>query len=140
MKILFCLLSMICFFCSFAHDTTSVEKEIFNKINNYRIELGKSKLTYDVSKVESCRSHSRLMGINNNLEHVKSLSQVGANAEIIQLNYTDGRTDEEIAIDVLEVFIDSLAHKKILEGAYHQISVGVFITEDEDLWVTIRFN
>ena len=136
---LFSLLSIICCFYSFAHDTTSVEKEIFNKINKYRIELGKSKLTYDVSKVESCRSHSRFMGLNNKLEHVKSLSQVGVNAEIIQMNYTDGRTDEEIAIDVLDIFIDSPAHKKILEGAYNQISVGVFITEDEDLWVTIRF-
>ncbi len=79
------------------------------------------------------------MGINNNLEHVKSLSQVGANAEIIQLNYTDGRTDEEIAIDVLEIFIDSQVHKKIIEGYYSQISVGIFITADEDLWLTIRF-
>ena len=139
MKMLFSLLSIMCCFNSFAHDTTAVEKEIFNKINNYRSTIGKSKLTYVTSKVESCRSHSRHMGINNNLEHVKSLSQVGANAEIIQMNYTDGRTNEEIAIDVLEIFIDSQAHKKIIEGDYSQISVGVFITDDEDLWVTIRF-
>lgn len=111
---------MICCFYSFAHDTTSVEKEIFNKINKYRIELGKSKLTYDVSKVESCRSHCRFMVLNNKLEHVKSFSQVCANAEIIQLNYTDGRTDEEIAKDVLEIFIDSPAHKKILQAICKQ--------------------
>jgi uncharacterized protein YkwD len=140
MKMLFSLLSIMSFFNSFAHDTTAVEKEIFNKINSYRSTIGKSKFTYVSSKVESCRSHSRLMGFNNKLEHVKSLSQVGANAEIIQMNYTDGRTNEEIAIDVLEIFIDSQAHKKIIEGDYSQISVGIFITKDEDLWVTIRFN
>jgi uncharacterized protein YkwD len=133
------LLSISSFFQVFAQETTAVEIEIFNKINSYREEIGKSKLTYVTSKVESCRSHSRNMGITNYLEHVKSLSQVGANAEIIQMNYTDGRTNEEIAIDVLEIFIDSQAHKKIIEGGYTQISVGIFITADEDLWVTIRF-
>jgi uncharacterized protein YkwD len=139
MKTLLILFSLLSYFQLFCQDTSNVEKEIFNKINNYRVNLGKGKLTYNTTMVKSCRSHSKFMGTNNNLVHVKSLSEVGANAEIIQLNYTDGRTNSEIGIDVLDIFVDSPSHKKIIEGGYKQISVGVYITSDKDLWVTIRF-
>lgn len=139
MKTLLILFSLFFYFQLFSQDTASVEKEIFNKINGYRVKLGKTKLTYNTTMVKGCRSHSVFMGKNNKLAHVKSLSEVGASAEIIQLNYTDGRTNSEIGIDVLDIFIDSPSHKKILEGDYKQISVGIYITSDDDLWVTIRF-
>lgn len=118
---------------------SNLEKEIFNKINNYRVKIGKSKFIYNDSLVKSCRSHSNAMGINDKLEHVKNLSEVGANAEIIQLNYTDGRNFVETSTDVLDIFLDSPSHKKIIESGYKQISIGVYLSEDEDLWVTIRF-
>jgi uncharacterized protein YkwD len=140
MNIFLFILNLICCFHLFSQNTTAIETEIFNEINSYREEIGESKFAYVSDMVASCRDHSKYMGTNNLLEHVKSLSQVGARAEIIQMNYTDGRTNNEIAIDVLEVFIDSPGHKKIIEGTYNQISVGVYVTSDEDLWVTIRFN
>lgn len=133
---------VLCFLIPFniiSQDNSNIEKEIFNKINNYRVKIGKSKFTFNDSLVKSCRSHSNSMGINYKLEHVKNLSEVGANAEIIQLNYTTGRTFIETSDDVLDVFLDSPSHKKIIEGIYNQISIGVFVTKDEDLWVTIRF-
>jgi uncharacterized protein YkwD len=111
-----------------SQDNSNLEKEIFNKINNYRVKIGKSKFTFNDSLVKSCRSHSNSMGINYKLEHVKNLSEVGANAEII-----------ETSDDVLDIFLDSPSHKKIIEGIYNQISIGVYVTKDEDLWVTIRF-
>jgi len=122
-----------------SQDTSKLEKEIFKQINNYRIKIGEPKFIYNSSKVQSCRNHSKFMGTKNSLEHVKNLSKVGANAEIIQLNYTTGRNYTEIGTDVLDIFLDSPPHKRIIEGDYKQISIGVYITEDEDLWVTIRF-
>lgn len=139
MKTLLFLFSLLFYFQLFCQDTSIVEKEIFNKINNYRVNLGKTKLTYNSTMVRGCRNHSKFMGTNNSLVHVKSLSDVGASAEIIQLNYTDGRTNSEIGVDVLDIFVDSPLHKKIIEAGYKQISVGVYITSDKDLWVTIRF-
>lgn len=139
MKTLLFLFSLLFYFQLFCQDTSNVEKEIFNKINNYRVNLGKTKLTYNSTMVRGCRNHSKFMGTNNSLVHVKSLSDVGASAEIIQLNYTDGRTNSEIGVDVLDIFVDSPSHKKIIEAGYKQISVGVYITSDKDLWVTIRF-
>ena len=139
MKTLLFLFSLLFYFQLFCQDTSSVEKEIFNKINNYRVNLGKTKLTYNSTMVRGCRNHSKFMGTNNSLVHVKSLSDVGASAEIIQLNYTDGRTNSEIGVDVLDIFVDSPSHKNIIEAGYKQISVGVYITSDKDLWVTIRF-
>ncbi|MFM7299835.1 MAG: CAP domain-containing protein, partial [Crocinitomicaceae bacterium] len=121
-----------------SQDNSNLEKEIFNKINNYRVKIGKSKFIYNDSLVKSCRSHSNSMGINYKLEHVKNLNEVGANAEIIQLNYTNGRNIIETSTDVLDIFLDSPSHKKIIEGSYKQISIGVYVSEDEDLWVTIR--
>jgi uncharacterized protein YkwD len=122
-----------------SQDTSKLEKEIYKQINNYRIRIGEPKFIYNNSKVQSCRNHSKFMGTKNSLEHVKNLSKVGANSEIIQLNFTDGRTLNEIGIDVLDVFLDSPPHKKIIEGDYKEISIGVYVTEDKDLWVTIRF-
>lgn len=122
-----------------SQDSAKLEKEMYKQINNYRIKIGESKLNYNSSKVRSCRNHSKFMGAQNSLEHVKNLSKVGANSEIIQLNFTDGRTLNEISIDVMDVFLDSPPHKKIIEGDYKEISIGVYITEDKDLWVTIRF-
>ncbi|MFM7637415.1 MAG: CAP domain-containing protein [Crocinitomicaceae bacterium] len=121
-----------------SQDNSNLEKEIFKKINNYRVKMGKSKFIYNDSLVKSCRSHSNSMGINYMLEHVKNLSEVGAKAEIIQLNYTDGRNIIDTSTDVLDVFLDSPSHKKIIEGSYKHISIGVYVSEDEDLWVTIR--
>ena len=122
-----------------SQDTSKLEKEIYKQINNYRIRIGGPKFIYNNSKVQSCRNHSKFMGTKNSLEHVKNLSQVGANSEIIQLNYTDGRTLNETSKDVLDIFLDSPLHKKIIEGEYKEISIGVYVTEDKDLWVTIRF-
>jgi len=126
-------------FPSFSQDTLNIEKEIFYNINNYRVKIGKSKFTYNNSLVNGCRSHSTFMGKNNNLVHVKDLMNVGASAEIIQLNYTLDRSNSEIGLDVLKTFINSPPHKKVIEGNYTKISVGVYVTNDDDLWVTIRF-
>jgi hypothetical protein len=79
------------------------------------------------------------MGKSGKLQHVASLSKVNALAEIIQLNYTLGRTENETALDILDIFIDSEPHKKIIESNYKDISVGVFITSEDDIWVTVRF-
>jgi uncharacterized protein YkwD len=139
MKYLVLLFSVLANFVIFSQDTTNIEKEIFNKINNYRVKIGKPKFTYTNKMVSSCRSHSSYMNTNWTLVHVKSLSEVGANAEIIQLNTTMNSTDAEVGVSVLDIFIKSPSHKKIIEGDYKQISVGVFVTSDDDLWVTIRF-
>jgi nitrous oxidase accessory protein NosD len=79
------------------------------------------------------------MGKSGKLQHVASLLKVNAPAEIIQLNYTLGRTENETALDILDIFIDSEPHKKIIESNYKDISVGVFITSEDDIWVTVRF-
>jgi uncharacterized protein YkwD len=134
-----CLATLFLSFYSFSIDTLQVEKEIYNKINSYRAKIGKSKLAYAPQNVRSCRKHSISMGTSVKLQHVESLSEVSALAEIIQINYTLGRTENETAQDVLDIFIDSTPHKKIIESNYKEISVGVFITTDDDIWVTVRF-
>jgi hypothetical protein len=79
------------------------------------------------------------MGVNWDLIHVSSLQEVNARAEIIQLNTTMNINEIEAGQSVLDIFVKSLPHKKIIESDYNEISVGVFITSDDDLWVTVRF-
>jgi uncharacterized protein YkwD len=134
-----CLATIFLSFYSFSIDTLKVEKEIYNKINSYRAKIGKSKLTYAPQNVQSCRKHSLYMGVNWDLIHVSSLQEVNARAEIIQLNTTMNINEIEAGQSVLDIFVKSLPHKKIIESDYKEISVGVFITSDDDLWVTVRF-
>jgi len=137
--ILFVVSSMIFRGIVFSMDTLTLEKEIYNKINSYRKAQGLTKLTYLSENVQSCRQHSKRMGDKWQLFHVSKLDSVHARAEIIQLNFTMSQTVLETAQSVLETFTDSPPHKNIMVSAYQSISVGVFITDDEDLWVTIRF-
>jgi uncharacterized protein YkwD len=134
-----CLATLFLSFYSFSIDTLKVEKEIYNKINSYRAKIGKSKLAYAPQNVQSCRKHSLYMGVNWDLIHVSSLQEVNARAEIIQLNTTMNINEIEAGQSVLDIFVKSLPHKKIIESDYNEISVGVFITSDDDLWVTVRF-
>jgi hypothetical protein len=79
------------------------------------------------------------MGTNWILVHVSSLEEVNARAEIIQLNTTMNQNEIQAAKSVLDIFIKSLPHKKIIESDFKEISIGVFLTADDDLWVTVRF-
>jgi hypothetical protein len=79
------------------------------------------------------------MGNNWILVHVSNLKEVSAQAEIIQLNTTMTQNETQTAKSVLDIFINSLPHKQIIESNFKEISVGVYTTADEDLWVTVRF-
>ena len=136
-NLLFVIFSLICTQV-FGQDTTLLEKSIFDRINTHRTKLGKKKYVYDNSIVASCRKHSRYMGKTDNLVHVKNLNN--AVAEIIQVTYITDMTNTEIANEVLQNFLNSPSHKEIVESNYTKCSVGVFIGNDESLWITIRFN
>jgi len=136
-NLLFVIFSLICTQV-FGQDTTLLEKSIFDRINTHRTKLGKKKYVYDHSIVASCRKHSRYMGKTDNLVHVKNLNN--AVAEIIQVTYITDMTNTEIANEVLQNFLNSPSHKEIVESNYTKCSVGVFIGNDDSLWITIRFN
>ena len=138
MKTLIILFTFLSFF-TWSQDTTSIEKEIFNKITTYRSKKNLNKLLYNCDMVKSCREYSYFMGKNDNLVHVKDIMSVNASAEIIQQTYIDEQTHSELATSVLNNFLSSPSHKKIIESKYIKISVGVFIGKDESIWVTIRF-
>ena len=136
-NLLFVIFSLICTQV-LGQDTTLLEKAIFDRINTHRTKLGKAKYVYDNTIVTSCRKHSRYMGKTDNLVHVKVLNN--ASAEIIQMTYVTEMTNAEVASEVLKNFLNSPSHKKLVESNYTKCSVGVFIGNDESLWVTIRFN
>lgn len=138
MKTITILFTFLSFF-TWSQDTTSIENEIFNKITSHRSKKNLNKLLYNYDMVKSCRNHSYFMGKNNNLVHVKDIMSVNASAEIIQQTYIDEQTNSELATSVLNAFLNSPSHKKIIESKYVKISVGIYIGEDESVWITIRF-
>jgi uncharacterized protein YkwD len=131
--ILFVILTNLCF-----SQDTLLENEIFKKINIHQNKKGLKSLNYNKEQVKSCREHSKYMSINNLLEHVKDIDKVNASAEIIQQTYSDEQTNSEIAKSVLQSFLNSPSHKKIIETQYTKISVGIFKNKEE-IWITVRF-
>jgi uncharacterized protein YkwD len=133
------MLAVMYSFSAHSIDTLKLEQAIFNQINQYRVNNGLPKCTYSAQQVRLCRNHSLYMGTNWILVHVSSLEEVNARAEIIQLNTTMNQNEIQAAKSVLDIFIKSLPHKKIIESDFKEISVGIYITSDDDLWVTVRF-
>lgn len=137
-KLLFIFFSLISLHV-FSQDTSMLEKAIFDKINVHRTKIGKPKFVYNSSMVMSCRQHSSYMGKTDNLVHVKNLDNVSANGEIIQMTYVMEMTNSEIASEVLQNFLNSPSHKSLIQSNYTKCCVGIFIRDDQSLWVTIRF-
>lgn len=131
--ILFVILTNLCF-----SQDPLLENEIFKKINTHQNKKGLKFLSYNKEQVKSCREHSKYMSINNLLVHVKDINKVNASAEIIQQTYSNEQTNSEIAKSVLQSFLNSPSHKKIIETQYTKISVGIF-KNGEEIWITIRF-
>ena len=78
------------------------------------------------------------MSEKTKLIHVKDIDSVNASAEIIQQTYSDEQTNSEIAKSVLDDFLNSPSHKKIIDTQYKKVSVGIH-KKGEEIWVTIRF-
>lgn len=139
MKNLLFLVFSFFYISGFSQDTTMLEKAIFDRINTHRTKIGRVKYVYNGSMVASCRKHSRYMGKTDNLVHVRSLDEVKASGEIIQMTYITDMTNSEIANEVLQNFLNSPPHKGMIESYHTKCSVGVFIKSDDSLWITIRF-
>lgn len=135
LSILFLLISFI----SSSQIMSPLESEILNVLKNYKIKFNKNSVVINKEMSESCRQHSIFMGSTGNLNHVSDFTKVIGKSEIIQQNHNFMRTDKEIAQSVLDVFLNSPSHKKLLEENSKQIGVGVYVDSEGLVWVTVRF-
>jgi uncharacterized protein YkwD len=79
------------------------------------------------------------MGTTGDLKHISDFTKVIGKTEIIQQNHNFMRTNKEIAKSVLEVFLNSPSHKKMLEENSKQMGVGIYVDSEGLVWVTVRF-
>jgi len=121
---------------SFFSQTSSLEKEIYKVINEYKIKLNKNSVSLDDTLSSQSRVHTTWMVENNLLEHAEYIK---AHGEIIQRTNNIDCTEYQVAKKVLTNFLNSPSHKEIIDEQSRIMGVGVIVEEIGYVWVTIRF-
>ncbi len=116
--------------------TTSLEKEVYNVINNYKIKLNKNSVSLSDTLSKQSKEHTKFMIKNNKLEHAEFIN---ARGEIIQKTNEIGVTDKQTAENILNCFLNSKPHKGIIEMKFTSIGVGIVTDSEGFTWITIRF-
>ena len=127
-------------------DATTVEKAIFELVNQERVNEGLPLLLLEESLVQYSRKHSSDMAIKRSLYHDKAeLAKLhaGENALLISkyqggfilLPYPIGlalyRSDRELYSESVKSWMDSPGHRlNILTSSYKYTGIGVAIAED----------
>lgn len=108
-------------------DTTQLEVELLNLVNQHRIANGKAPARIDETLMKNSRDWSLTMGSTRNLVHS------GQNvAENIYLSGWEGNARE-----IFEAWKNSPGHNKNMLGNYSQMGVGV-VYRDGKTWATLQ--
>jgi uncharacterized protein YkwD len=116
--------------------TSSLEKEIYKVINEYKIKLNKNSVVLDDTLSSQSRVHTTWMVETGLLEHAEYIK---AHGEIIQRTNNIDCTEYQVAKKVLTNFLNSPSHKEIIDEQSRIMGVGVIVEEIGYVWVTIRF-
>lgn len=141
-------------------DAREIERLIYEQVNERRVEHGRNRLSLDPGLSDVARSHSRDMGVRDYYAH-ESLdgetpadraagvcSAVGENINTEDLfrpvrapvGTVTLQNEEEIADHLMNQWMNSEGHREnILNGRYSRVGIGVYITEDNEVYATQNF-
>jgi uncharacterized protein YkwD len=150
-------------------NTTLVEREIHNAINDRRAERGLSQLDYDAELATIAQNHSDDMATNDFLSHTGSdgstmedrYQQAGYDCQVPTGNggYATGaenvaqtwyRTEieggeyyssaEDLAEGIVEQWMASAGHREnIVQEYWRMEGIGVTVTENNEVYATQNF-
>lgn len=135
MKTIITTLFILFSFVSFSQ-LTSLEQKVVKLVKEYKLKLNGDDVTEDSKISLECRTYSKTMISNNELEHDPNL---GYQSEIIQKANSYGFTEDELAKKILNNFLNSPSHKELIDENSRKIGVGIITTKENYSWVTIRF-
>ena len=116
-------------------------EEILSGINKYRSELSKGEIQFNKkSATVLAIDHCRYMIENNHISHAnfpkRNLALIEIGAVRVGENIAFGYT---LSSSIIHAWIDSPPHKKVLEGDYNHIGIGVVTSSENRIYVTALF-
>ncbi|WP_396636437.1 CAP domain-containing protein [Maribacter sp. R77961] len=120
---------------------TALEAELFDLVNDYRVNVGLNQLTFESTTYYYAGQHNDHMISKNNVSHAKFgerakgiAEKTGAShvAENVARNYDDME-------EVLEAWIASNSHRKSLEGDYTHSAISIKANNEGNLYFTQMF-
>jgi uncharacterized protein YkwD len=132
---LFLFLFVSCF--SFSQ-MTELEKAVFNEFKVYKKKFNGNNVQLDTSLSLACKDHSNSMFKVFKLFHAK-IDGVTFKSEICQQSFATSKIVKENAKFILEGFLTSPEHTKLLREKSNYMGVGVVVDEYDTYWVTVRF-
>lgn len=150
MKTTLSVLFLLFSFIVTSQSLITIENEIFNTINNYKIKFNKNCVVINHDMSKSCEEHSVLMGTTEDLKHVSDFTKIIGKSEIIQYVVHSNNDFNKLSQKILINFLNSPSHKKNIEETSTLMGVGVYMKKIEtvidsetftsyEVWVTIRF-
>lgn len=107
---------------------SDIELEIFVLVNNYRIELGLSTLSYDTRAQSYAADHNAYMISKNEISHdnfAKRSSELSVDFDAVKISENVGR-NFTTAQEVFEAWLASEGHLKNIEGDYDATAISVY--------------
>ena len=120
---------------------SSMEQEVIDVVNDYRVSQGLNALEFNNVVYDFANTHNAYMIAEGKISHddfdIRSSNlSVQANADFVSENLGKDFTN---ANDILEAWIASPTHKKVMEGQFTQTAVSVQADANGVLYYTQLF-
>ena len=125
------------------HQVTAIEKQIHEKINDYRKDEGLNALVFQPILFKEARAHSLRMvngaidpgydGLQEVFDDLRSKLGGGNAGAIVELTYLTN------ASDIAELFMESTSKDSVLLGTFTQSGVGYATAENQINYITVLF-
>lgn len=110
-----------------AVNATEVESELFNLVNDHRVALGQSPLSFSQVAYDYANQHTDYMISTGSLSHdnfTARASGIAAEVQARAVSENVGR-DYATALKALEGWLSSEPHRKTLEGEFSHSAISV---------------
>ena len=121
--------------------TSTIEKEVMNAVNDYRVSQGLNVLEFSSIAYDFANSHNDYMISEGQISHDdfnirSSKLSVQANADYVSENLGKDFTNAD---DILKAWIASATHKKVMEDQFTHTAVSVKADANGVLYYTQLF-
>jgi hypothetical protein len=137
MKTIITLLFIFISYLSFSQ-MTELEKAVFDEFKTYKKKYNGNTIQLDTVLSFECKEHSNSMYKVFNLFHAKP-NGITFKSEICQQSFAISKITKENAKFILDGFLTSVPHTKLLKEKSDFMGVGITVDNYDTYWVTIRF-
>jgi hypothetical protein len=124
-------------FISFSQ-MSNLEKAVFEEFRIYKKKYNGNIVQLDTTLSFNCKEHSNTMYKVFKLFHAK-MDGVNFKSEICQESFVTSKITKENAKFILDGFLVSSDHAKLLREKSNYMGIGITVDEYDKYWVTIRF-